>query len=317
MAVPPIPTQALWKWDNSTGTPVATGYSSGKTTKSGLQYNDLQDFCTIPLQNFFTGQPLSVGTLTKFIRMAEDQIETETNLLLCQSWVASPPAVTPQQAQAIGVTPNFASGYQVLGYDYDIEDAAYDFFFQRAQDEGWMNYSLRYRPVKSMSYSPQSPTAIKNVAYIYPLLNEFFNVPASWLVEDHDFGLVRFVPATNVQMLPLFAMQLAFMGFAESVPGGIWFQYTAGLTPADYNSRWGFINQLILSAASVVALASIQATINMGIAKSSMNIDGVAYTTEYDKKGPLAGAIEQFEKQRDYWMAMAKDRVSGPMIGFL
>ena len=60
-------------------------------------------------------------------------------------------------------------------------------------------------------------------------------MPPTWFVEDEDFGLIRLVPAANVQMLPLFAMQLAFMGFAESIPGGLWFQYTAGLNNSEYN----------------------------------------------------------------------------------
>ena len=53
------------------------------------------------------------------------------------------------------------------------------------------------------------------------------------------------IPPANVQMLPLFAMQLAFMGFAESIPGGLWFQYTAGLNNSDYNGRF---SMLMLSA---------------------------------------------------------------------
>ena len=127
-----------------------------------------------------------------------------------------------------------------------------------------MYQTLRYRPVQSMGYSPANPTAVKNIAFIYPLLNVFFRLPRAWIVEDRDYGLIRMVPATNTQMLPLWAMQLAFMGFAESLPNGLWFQYTAGLTPNDYNSRFSFMKELVLAEAALTALNSIQGTINLG-----------------------------------------------------
>lgn len=308
---------ALWTWSVS-GTPSVVKYSSGTNTKTGLQAVDLQKFVGVPLQIYGNPpMPMQNDDLLKFIRWAEDRIEHETNILLCQSWIASPPARTAVQALSVGIQP--ASGaVQKLGIDYDIEDAPYDFIFPRAQDEGWMVYSLRYRPVKSLDYAttdtdPMSK-AIKKISYVYPLLNEFFAVPPTWIVEDHDFGLVRLVPATNVQMLPLFAMQLAFMGFAESVPGGIWMQYTAGLTRSDYNSRYAFMNQLVLAEAAVQALATVQGSINLGMEQQMLSLDGVQYQTRFAKEGPYNALIREFSKQRDELKAIARDMVSGPII---
>lgn len=311
-------TKALWTWNVPTsGTlgAVVQSFSSAKASKTGLEPSDLQSFVGVPLQ--FYGNPptpMQAEQQFEFIRWAEDWVEQETNLLLCQSWIAAPPARTIGQATSMGITTTSSGGYQVLGIDYDIEEPAYDFFFPRAQDEGWMVYSLRHRPVKDVQYDPLWPVAIKNFAYVYPLLNEFFRVPWSWQVEDHEFGLIRLVPSTNVQMLPLFAMELAFMGFAESVPGALWMQYTAGLTAADYSSRYSFIKRLVLCQASIAALAVIQGQINYGIEGQRINIDGVMYETKYPKEGPYIGLINQFRGQRDELLSTARNLVSGPMI---
>lgn len=309
-------TEALWTWDTTSAVPVVSGFSSGAATKTGLLPSDLRAFVTVPLQDYSQKPPVPVSdaTLLQWIRFAEDWIETETGILLCQTWVASPPAVTQAQAQAIGITTTSSGGFQLMGFDYDLSDAAYDFIFPRAQDEGWMIYSLRYKPVKDVEYGPFNTTAIKNMSYVYPLLNEFFRVPPEWMVEDHDFGLVRLVPAVNVQMLPLFAMQLAFMGFAESVPGAIWLQYRAGLTANDYNSRWAFMKQLVLAQAAMTALQSVQGTINMGAAEYRMFVDGLQYGTKYFPNGPFGFLINQFQRQRGQLMAQALSKVGGPVF---
>lgn len=314
--------RALWNWTQTSGGAVVQGYSSGANTKTGVTPSDLQSFVGVPLMYYNTNPatPVDPADLFKWLRWAEDSIESKTGLLLCQSWIASPPAFTPGQANAIGMQTISSGGYQQLGIDYDIEDAAYDFFFPRAKDEGWMMYSLRYKPVKDTVYGPQderSANAIKNISYVYPLLNQFFAVPPSWQIEDHDFGLVRLVPSVNVQMLPLFAMQLAFMGFAESVPGAIWLQYKAGLTKNDYNSRWSFIPQLVLAEAAMTALNAIQGTVNMGAAEYRMFVDGLQYGTKYHPKGPFGFLIDNFERMRDDLLTRAINKVAGPVFSTL
>lgn len=309
-----------WEWDTTCfDQPVVKGYPSFPgmftATKTGLTQVDLQNFVGVPMV-YYTNppQPVSVATQLNWIRFAEDWIESQTGLLLTQSWIASPPCVTPQQAQAIGITTTSSGGYQQLGYDYDIPDAAYDFIFPRAQDEGWMVYNLRYKPVTRVDYGPLTQNAIEQISYIYPLLNEYFRVPPQWQVEDHDFGLIRLVPATNVQMLPLFAMQLAFMGFAQSVPGGIWMQYHAGLRPYDLKSRYSYILRTVLAAAAVTALSDIQGGINLGMQSTQIMVDGLQYRTAYDPKGPYNGLIEQFTKMRDEGMATARNMTAGPVM---
>lgn len=324
---------ALWTWDTSTvgqpgGGPVVTGYGSNATvTKTGLMPADLQGFVGIPLSQYGNPPvPIPSTTLIQWIQYAEDWVEQRTGLLLTPTWVASPPTKIPLQTQDTGiiVNPN-SNGVQQEGVDYDLEDAPYDFFFPRAQDEGWMMQSLRYRPVRNPNSFPltwslsqmqqfaKQYTAVKNTAYEYPLLNDFFRVPQSWYVEDSDFGLLRLVPAQNVQMLPLFAMQLAFMGFAESIPGGLWFQYTAGLNQSDYRSRFSFIKQLVLAQASIQALSTMQGTVNYGATETGMTIDGIQYKTQYDRGGAFIGPIRQFTRMRDELLAEAINKVSGPM----
>lgn len=319
----PITTQALWQWDNTGPYPVATGYGLNGVytpTKTGLTPQDLQDFVGVPLQYYQpVPTPVPPQTILNWIRYAEDWVEQETSLLLAPTWVASPPLLQQGQTQDTGVRPGSGQGIQIQGQDYDLADAAYDFFFPRAQDEGWMVQPLRYRPIRNVTQparilSQQDWTGVKNISYIYPLLSEYFRVPRTWLVEDQDFGLIRLVPAESVQMLPLFAMQIAFLGFAESLPGALYFQYTAGLTPNDYNTRFRFMQQLVLAAAAMTALASVQGTINMGMVLHATLIDGVQFQAKYSENGPFGNLIQQFKKQRDELLNVAFTKVSGPSI---
>jgi hypothetical protein len=320
-AVPPVQDQALWLWDKTNPlVPVVSGYPLGNgvysQTKTGLTPADLQNFVGVPLQ-YYGNPPVPVppSVLQEWIRYAEDSVEEETSILLCQCWVASPPAVQLGQTEQTGLIVNNTSGYQIRGYDYDRRDSAYDFMFSRAQDEAWMIQQLRFRPVQDAEpNNPANPTAIKNVAYVYPLLNTYFRIPRTWFVEDQDYGLARFVPSQNVQMLPLFVMQLAFMGFAENVPGAFWFQYTAGLTDYDYSSRWAFMKELVLTIAAIRALSSIQGTINLGVKAIQLQVDGLLQRREYDVKGPYAGLIAEYKTERNVLMKRAMTRVSGPMI---
>jgi hypothetical protein len=277
--------------------------------------NDLQAFVGVPIQIYGNpSTPVASGTVLNWIRWSEDYVEQESNLLLTPTWVASPPTRQPAATIATGLTVSGAGNVQKLGVDYDLEDAAYDFFFSRAQDEGWMIQSLRYRPLLVDEFYTGGYTAVKNVAYIYPLLDDFFRVPPTWFVTDHDFGLIRLVPAANVQMLPLFAMQLAFMGFAQSIPGGLWFQYTAGLKQSDYATRFSFIKQLVLAQAAIQALSTIQGTINFGAKNYEMSVDGMQYKTGYSENGPYNGLIQRFTLMRDDLMRTAINKVSGPML---
>jgi hypothetical protein len=325
---PPVQDAVLWSWNTSSGIPVVSGYPQGNgnfsTTKTGLQPADLQNAVGVPLQ-YYGNPPVAVDadTITSWIRQAEDTVEQETSILLCQTWVASPPALTPQWANAVGLIVNTESGFQQVGYDYDLEDTGYDFMFARAQDQGWMYQVLRYRPVQSLAYgnsgSPATVgvTAIKNTAFVYPLLNQYFRMPPSWNVEDRDFGLVRYVPAVNVQMLPLFAMQLAFMGFTENVPGAIQFQYTAGLTPFDYGSRFAFIKRLVLCEAAMIALASIQGTVNLGLEEITTTVDGLQQRFRYFRSGPFGPLIDTFKRERDALLFRAQSKVQGPALNMV
>ncbi|MHB1643048.1 MAG: hypothetical protein ACYCS8_10335 [Acidithiobacillus sp.] len=313
---PLVATRALWNWDLSTpGNPTVTSYSNGLPTKTGLMPADLQSFVGVPIQLYGNpSTPIPSDTLLQWIRWAEDWVEQETNLLLTPTWVASPPTRQPAATIATGLIVSGAGNVQKLGIDYDLEDAAYDFFFTRAQDEGWMVQSLRYRPLLVDEFYTGGYTAVKNIAYIYPLLDDFFRVPPTWYVTDHDFGLIRLVPAANVQMLPLFAMQLAFMGFAQSIPGGLWFQYTAGLKPSDYVSRFSFIKQLVLAQAAIQALSTIQGTINFGAKEYNMSVDGLQYGTKYNDAGPFNGLINRFMKMREDLLTVTMNKVAGPML---
>ncbi len=308
----PVTSKTLWTWDTSGPVPLVTGYNGSQITKTGLMPDDLQNYVGVPLQ-YYGNPPRAVasGTVIGWIRAAEDFVEQQTTILLTPTWVASPPSPTNLVNSQIGLTSTIYGGQQ-MGKDYDLEDAPYDFVFQKAQNEGWSILQYRYRPLRNFAFGVDRK-ATKLYAYIYPLLSAYFNVPPSWFVEDLDFGVLRLVPAENVQMLPLFAMQLAFMGFAESVPGAIWVQYTAGLSDNDYRGRFSFMKQLVLAQAAIYALQSVQGTINMGIMRHSTLVDGVQYQAQYSEKGPFGALIDRFERTREQLLDVAIQNVSGPM----
>ena len=325
---PPVQTTALWLWDTSGAVPVVSGYPQlpgvYTATKTGLAMADLQAYVGVPLQYYGNPPtPVTSGQVQNWIRWAEDTVEQETAILLCQTWIAAPPALTPVATQAQQLIVNTGSGIQQIGYDYDLEEPGYDFMFNRAQDEGWSALTLRAHPLQSTAYSTASGaatvgfTALKSVTYLYPLLNDYFKVPPNWFVEDRDFSYIRLVPAANVQMLPLFAMQLAFMGFAESVPGSLNLQYTAGLTPTDYQSRFAFMYELVLATAAVTALSAIQGTINLGASSINTMVDGLQQQWKYPDAGPFSGLIKQFTNRRETLLKTARTKVSGPMMNIL
>ncbi len=319
-----LPTSAQWTW-NLTGTqPVVVSYpTTNGPTKSGLMPIDVTNYLQMTVQQFTNPPvPVSDAVMLQWIRWAEDDIEQETNIRLCQTWIAAPAARNLNETGLLRLgTTNL---YQQLGVDYDFSEPAYDFFFERAKDEGWLYQRLRWRPVQGVDMvdpagiiNPQNFTGVKNIAFIYPLLDEFFRLPQTWLVENQARGLVRMVPATNVQMLPLVAMQLAFMGFAQSVPGGLWFQYTAGLTANDYNANWSFMRQLVLAKAGATALIAIQTSLNMGVLETLTQADGLALRTKYGEKGPFYGTIQNLQAEVKRLTLRAKMAGGGIHIGIL
>lgn len=322
---PKVETKARWGWSTPAAgeAPVALTYpTTGGPTKSGVMPQDLQAFIGIPLTTYNPTVPVPDSVVIRWIRYAEDKIEQDTNIRLCQTWIAAPPAKNQQQVNALNIGVQY--NYQQLGADFDFEEPAYDFMFQRAQDEGWLYQHLRWRPVKGVDVV--DPTGIintansngtKQISFIYPLLNEYFRAPQNWIVEDQNRGLVRMVPATNVQMLPLFAMQLAFMGFAESVPGGLWFQYTAGLTANDYNSNWSFMTELVLVRAAIRALRTTQMSINLGVTEGRLQVDGLMRSVKYAANGPFAGQIKEYEAEEKSLLRTARSKVGMPYLGML
>lgn len=128
----PVPTRALWNWNTAVSgvAPTINTFSSGAKTKTGLQPNDLRSYVQVPLQQYGNPPvPIDDGVVFDWIRDAEDEIEQDTNIRLCQTWIAAPAAKTQQETQLLGLVTK--SNYQQLGIDYDYAEPGYDFFFER------------------------------------------------------------------------------------------------------------------------------------------------------------------------------------------
>jgi hypothetical protein len=301
--------QSFWTWTGTaSNNPTVTSYTvfPNCPTKTGLMPIDLQSFVGVPtvINNLDGSQtPLTGEQLLTYLRQAEDWVETESGILLAQAWIASPPL--SQQALVtisppLGTTSNGPG--QQYGVDYDIIDAGYDFFYRRFVMEGWGIQQLRYRPLKTMV----------TFNFIYPLLSEFFNIPRTWLVEDWDAAILRVVPNANTQMLPLFAMQLAFMGFAQSLPGGMYMQYIAGLNQVDYSTRFSFMRTLVLATAAIYLLNTLQGSVNFGAIRQATSVDGLRYDTSFPNTGAAYGGLLQtFTNMQSQLLRTAIDMVRG------
>jgi hypothetical protein len=316
MAGTAITTNALWTWDiTNPNEPMPTMFYKGSITKSGVAPQDLRNFVGVPLVRYGRPPvPMTDREIMEILRSAEDYVEQCTGLLLTPTQVASAPTRNQQQSLAASINGRAANGGMQLGQDYDLGDAPYDFKFERARDDGWLIQSLRYKPLRILD---GSTTAIQQIAYIYPLLNDYFQIPVTWFVEDLDFALVRIVPSVNVTMLPLFALQLSVQGFSQSVPGGMWYQYSAGLTPYDYQVRFRFVKELILSQAAIIALMSVQGTVNNGLDSSAILADGVQQTYKYRADGSYRDLIKAFTTRRDELQERTLLAVGGPVIEVL
>jgi hypothetical protein len=133
-------------------------------------------------------------------------------------------------------------------------------------------------------------------------------------VEDLDFALMRIRPAVDVTMLPLFALQLSVQGFSNSVPGGIWYWYTAGLTPLDFQMRFRFMRELVLLKAAIVALMTVQGTVNQGLESTSVLTDGVQTNYKYRPDGAYADLIKNYTKRAEELTLRAISMVGGPVM---
>jgi len=320
---PPVTPQPYWHWDTSTQPATILGYSLlqyqqtgvDRLTKTGLGPSDLQQFVGIPLQFQGSNAPIADSTLIQWIRWAEDEVETRASCFLTTTWVASPPERQPYAVQAAGLsTP---TGTMILGQDYDYGDAPYDFDMQRFIEDGWGVRNLRHRPIQDIFYTSsvtpgqmQGFTAIKNMVFFYPLLNQFYQIPAQWFVEDPYAAFVRIVPAVNIMMLPIYALQVSMLGFAQSLPGAIHLQYVSGFTDADLNGRFSFVKQLVLVKAAMQAFRSIQPTINAGMVESSVDMGTWSQDLKY-LPAPFQNVIQSWKEKEKQLETMLKNEL-GP-----
>jgi len=312
----PVTPKALWQWDTSDpNNPYPIGYGIGSTpttTKTGLCPEDIRDFAGVPL--WYRGNPpreYSDKQILSQIRQAEDKFEIETGILLTPTYIASAPYRNATDAVSGGVTPTSPDGTMHLGVDYDLEDLPYDFRFQDSQDDGWLVCGLHYKPLRIFN---NDITAVKSFNYCYPLLNNYYDISPSWFVETKDYSYLRIVPNKNVQMLPLFALQLAVAGFSNNLPGGWVLMYTAGLAPSDYKGRFSCVLNAISAGVCANILSQIQGSVSMGVTETTTVADGTQFTSKFDPKGPYAGLINTFKSQSEEATEMAYTLVGGPMI---
>lgn len=312
----PLEISSLWTWNtDSINMPFVTGYWNNSPTKTGLLPQAVREFAGVPLVKYGKPPvPMSDSEILELLRVSEDSIEQESGILLTPTMIASPPTRSALQSAAANVVGLGSNGGQQIAIQYDLGDSPYDFKFDRAQQDGWLEQGMRYKPLRILD---GSITAIKQLAAYYPLLNQFWQIPLDWIQEDLDFGFIRIVPSVNVTMLPLFALQLAIQGFSSSVPGGMWYWYSAGLTPLDYSSRFRFMKQLALCETVITALSICQGTVNQGLEQSEVLADGVSTKFRYRSGGVYSDLIKTFQARRDDLMAKAVMCVGGISIEVL
>ncbi len=295
---------AQWTWVN--GEAVAFGLDSRgvqKSTKSGVTSNDVCNVAGVDLV-YSGATPTKMGEtlIQSFIRSAEDEIEATLGMFLCPTRVAAPAVVHSfgSAASMIGNIP------QVQGQDYDVAEAPYDFIYDRWWGGAWGALQFRYRPIQK----------IEAFFLVYPLLNVVSQIPTEWFDEilDHQVGLIRTVPSTNLQLLPLFSNMIAVLGPGQTIPGVLRFQYTAGFTDAELSGQYRFIRQLVAYRAAITALGVAQGSINRGTKTLDVTIDGMRRAVGYSEKGPYYGLIQEFRQEAERLEAKAENLIGGPVM---
>lgn len=309
----PVAPRAKWTWHLTSGNDPSVIYPiayppNQSPTKTGLMPSDVEQFLGSRIQYYGNTNmiPMNPDTIIQFIRYAEDELERTGSLLLCDTQVAASPIgyddflSIPNIAQSLQIQP--VNGYyQQLGLDYDIAEAPYDFFFEGWKDEGWGFNQFRHYPVNR----------VQMLGFFYPLLNEYFEIPQSWFVLDRESAFLRIVPSANIQELPLFTIMLNFMGFAQTVPGGMIFMYEAGFRPYDYKGRWSIIREAILCRTAASILRSTQVGVNRGVTTMTIHADSLSQTTQYPSEGPFKAYIDEFDRMYKELFLKIKASVSG------
>ncbi len=300
-------TPALWTW--SSGLPVSFGNDSNnipKQTKSGVAPADIANVAGVNLvYNSATPTPMSNALLLSLIRSAEDEIETTLGMFLCPTRVAAPAIL-----HNFGVVGTIVNNIpQTLGVDYDVADAGYDFVYDRWWGGSWGAMQLRYRPIQR----------IESFFLVYPLLNMVSQIPLPWFDEilDKPTGLVRTVPSTNIQLLPLFSNMIAVLGPGQSIPGALRFQYVAGFTDGEISGQYSFLKQLVIYKTVIMALGIAQGSISKGFKTLDVTVDGMRRAVGYSEKGPYYGLIQEFRATARTLEQKAEDLVGGPIMEFI
>jgi hypothetical protein len=77
------------------------------------------------------------------------------------------------------------------------------------------------------------------------------------------------------------------------------------------------MKQLVLCEAAIVALMTVQGTVNQGLDKSSVLSDGVQTQFSYRTGGAYSDLINNFTKQKEQLMDRATMAVGGMMMEVL
>jgi hypothetical protein len=237
-------------------------------------------------------QPLSVTTIERKIRAAEDRFEKELQLFFGHRRVVSNP-----QGRGIPAT------------DYDVAIPALDYDRDWWTDERWGFFAFPYRPVVS----------VQGAFFAYPGTNfvAAFQLPEPWLQIDYKFGDARIVPATGQAITAVFnGYILSILSGGRGLPRSFFLDFTAGLSHDELLTDHADLLEA-LRIEVVLSLFGILTNVRTGgLASQSLSLDGLSRSQAFGggKYGPYSGAIELWLQQQKAILESWRRAERGPVL---
>lgn len=157
----------------------------------------------------------------------------------------------------------------------------------------WGGLQLRVRPVIS----------IERFVFQHPALPQpVFEVPASWIILDHKYGMVNLVPQAITTTGPLSMFTVQAMAGGMNVPAMIQVDYTAGIDLRD--PRYASVLDAVYQMANLRLLQSVVAP-----QSASVSADGLSQSVSVD--------IDRLSADMEERVRALRYKLLGPVWGAL
>ena len=160
-----------------------------------------------------------------------------------------------------------------------VREPGYDYTPDLFLGDKWGLIETRHTPIIDVS----------QIRFAYPLLSggtTIFQVPASWMRIDRQYGWVQIVAASSLQTMPLNTFIMGVLGSGRQIPLMLQIYYRAGLQNAA--TQYPDLIDAIMMRAAISVLTTLffpaSGSISADGLSQSMSIDIAKYQQSLDEK---------------------------------